>query len=174
MNKALIVVDMQNDYYIGGKNELTGIKEALDNIVKLINKAHKAGEEVIFIQHIAKKDAPFFAEGSDGAKLHKDLPIQSQDSIIVKHYPNSFRETNLHQLLQSKNITHLTICGAMTHMCIDTTVRAAFDLGYKINLVANACATKDLSYNGETIEAKYVQASFLAALNGTFCEVVEV
>ena len=171
MNKALIVVDMQNDYYISGKNELTGIKEALDNIVKLINKAHKAGEEVIFIQHIAKKDAPFFAEGSDGAELHKDLPIQSQDSIVVKHYPNSFRETNLHQLLQSKNITHLTICGAMTHMCIDTTVRAAFDLGYKINLVANACATKDLSYNGEIIEAKYVQASFLAALNGTFCEV---
>ncbi len=173
MNKALIVVDMQNDYYIGGKNELTNIKEALENIVKLINKAHEAGEEVIFIQHIAKKDAPFFAEGSKGVELHKDLPTQSQDSIIVKHYPNSFRETNLHQLLQSKNITHLTICGAMTHMCIDTTVRAAFDLGYKINLVANACATKDLNYNGEIIEAKYVQASFLAALNGTFCEVIE-
>ena len=62
MKNALIVVDMQNDYYIGGKNELTDIKEALANIVKLISKAHKAGDEVIFIQHIAKKDAPFFAE----------------------------------------------------------------------------------------------------------------
>ena len=172
MKNALIVVDMQNDYYIGGKNELTGIKEALGNIVKLVNKAHKAEDEVIFIQHIAPKDAPFFAKGSDGTSLHKDLPIQSQDSIIVKHYPNSFRETNLHQLLQSKNITNLTICGAMTHMCIDTTVRAAFDLGYKITLVSNACATKDLSYKSEIIEAKYTQASFLAALDGTFCEVV--
>ena len=174
MKNALIVVDIQNDYYIGGKNELTDIKEALENIVQLINKAHKVGEEVIFIQHIAKKDAPFFAEGSEGAELHKYLPIQSQDSIVVKHYPNSFRETNLHQLLQDKNISNLTICGAMTHMCIDTTVRAAFDLGYKITLVGNACATKDLNYNGKVIEAKYVQTSFLAALNGTFCEIVEI
>ena len=174
MKNALIVVDMQNDYYIGGKNELTGIKEALENMVKLINKAHKAGDEVIFIQHISKKDAPFFVEGSEGAKLHKELPIQSQDSVVVKHYPNSFRETNLHQLLQAKNISNLTICGAMTHMCIDTTVRAAFDLGYKTTLVGNACATKDLSYKGDTIEAKYVQASFLSALDCTFCEVIEV
>jgi nicotinamidase-related amidase len=89
---------------------------------------------------------------------------------VVKHFPNSFRETNLLEILRDRNITDLTIVGMMTHMCIDTTVRAANDLGFKVTVYENACATRDLSYE-RTVAAVDVQAAYLAALDGSFAEV---
>jgi len=170
--KALIVIDLQNDYFKGGKIELVNSELALKEANIAIKIAREKGYKIYFIQHIAaKKDASFFLPNSYGVKLHENLDIQN-DTIIQKHYPNSFRETTLKDELDKHNINKLIICGAMTHMCIDTTVRAAFDLGYKIELLANACATKDLSFNGNTVLAKDVQNSFLSALNGTFCNVV--
>jgi len=171
--KALIVIDLQNDYFKGGKMELVNSELALKEANIAIKIAREKGYKIYFIQHIAtKKDASFFLPNSYGVKLHKNLDIQN-DTIIQKHYPNSFRETTLKDELDKHNIKKLIICGAMTHMCIDTIVRAAFDLGYKIELLANACTTKDLNFNGNTVLAKDVQNAFLSALNGTFCNVIE-
>jgi len=171
--KALIVIDLQNDYFKGGKMELVNSKLALKEANIAIKIAREKGYKIYFIQHIAtKKDASFFLPNSYGAELHENLDIQN-DTIIQKHYPNSFRETTLKDELDKHNIKELVICGAMTHMCIDTTVRAAFGLGYKIELLANACATKDLSFNGKKVLAKDVQNAFLSALDGTFCDVIE-
>lgn len=94
-------------------------------------------------------------------------------TIITKHFPNSFRDTPLHGELQKSNITELIICGAMTHMCIDSMVRAGFDFGYQITLVQDACATKDLTYKDRTIKAKDVHTSFISALGSVFCKVEE-
>lgn len=85
--------------------------------------------------------------------------------MIVKHYPNSFRDTELADYLKSKNISNLVICGMMTHMCVDATTRAAKDMGYDIVLIGDACATKDQEINGQKVKAEEVQKSFLAALN---------
>jgi len=169
---ALLVIDMQNDYYPGGRSELVGIEAAHARTRDLIAHARKAGSVVIFVRHIAPADAPFFAEGSEGAKLHADLPIHPDDTIITKHYPNSFRDTGLDAYLKGRGYRHLMVCGAMTHMCIDTTVRAGYDLGYDITLIGDACATKDLLWEGETIPAVQVHRSFLSALDGTFCRVI--
>ena len=171
--KALIVIDLQNDYFKGGKMELVNSNLALREANIAIKIAREKGYKIYFIQHIAtKQDASFFLPNSYGVKLHESLDIQN-DTIIQKHYPNSFRKTKLKDELDKHNIKELIICGAMTHMCIDTTVRAAFDLGYKIELLANACATKDLSLNGNTVLAKDVQNAFLSALDGTFCKVIK-
>jgi nicotinamidase-related amidase len=169
---ALLVIDMQNDYYPGGRSELVGIETAHAHTLDLIAHARKAGSEVIFIRHIAPADAPFFAEGSEGAKLHADLPIEPNDTVITKHYPNSFRDTGLDAYLIGRGYQQLMVCGAMTHMCIDTTVRAGYDLGYDMTLIGDACATKDLLWEGETIPAVQVHRSFLSALNGKFCRVI--
>lgn len=172
MKRILIVIDMQNDYYPHGDMELEGILDAHTAVNLLISTFREQGNEVIFIQHVAQKSAAFFREHSFGAELHGELLREDGDIVFSKKYPNSFRDTGLDDYLKDMGVKNLTICGAMTHMCIDTTVRAGFDLGYDINLFADGCATKDLIYRNETIKASVVHKSFLTALNGTFCKVV--
>ena len=170
MKKALIIIDMQNDYFAGGKMELVGIDEALSNTLRLIEFAKEQKYEIFFIQHISlRANASFFLLKSEGVELHRALHTQD-GSFIKKHYPNSFRKTTLIQELEDKGIKNLIVCGAMTHMCVDTTVRAGFDLGFQIELVTDSCATKDLVFNDEVIPAKDVHNAFMASLDGIFCE----
>ena len=164
---------MQNDYYPGGAMELVGIETAHANLLDLIAAAHQQGNRVIYVQHIASENASFFRRGTPGAKLYGELPIREDDTVIQKHYPNSFRNTPLQAVLDQSGAKELLICGAMTHMCIDTTVRAGYDLGYDIRLVGDACATRDLEFEGGKLAADVVHRSFLSALEGTFCEVVK-
>jgi len=172
MKKALIVIDLQNDYFKNGSMELQDIDEALKQTNRLIKFAREQKYKVYFIQHIAiKKEATFFVENTSGVELHNKLEIQSDDIIIQKSYPNSFRDTKLKKELEKESISDLIICGAMTHMCIDTTVRAGFDMEYNIELINDACATKDLEFQEKRIKAKDVQFSFMSALDGVFCEV---
>jgi nicotinamidase-related amidase len=100
-----------------------------------------------------------------GAEIHENVKPLETEKIISKHYPNSFRETELLEYLKSKNITDLVICGMMTHMCIDATTRAAKDFGFNCTLIGDACATRDLEINGQQVKSDDVQKSFLAALN---------
>ena len=83
-----------------------------------------------------------------------------------------FLETDLDAYLKSLKVDTLIVCGMMTHMCVDTTVRAAMDYGYQVKLVADACATRDLELNGETLPAETVQKAFIAALDGVFATIV--
>lgn len=174
MKKALIVIDMQNDYFCSGKMELIGINDVLEKTNRLIAFARKEKYQIYFIQHFAtKENASFFIPNTNGVKLNKNLDMQN-DTIIVKNYPNSFRNTNLKEELDKKGINDLIMCGAMTHMCIDTTVRAGFDLGYNIILASDVCATRDLSFKDKVIKAKDVQSAFLGSLDGIFCTVKKV
>lgn len=106
------------------------------------------------------------------AEIHSSVaPIKNED-IIIKHSPTDFYQTELNNLLQSKNITDVVICGMMTHMCVDATVRAAKDLGYKCTIIQDACATKDLEFQGFKVEAEKVQAVFLAALTPFYATII--
>ena len=171
MKKALIIIDLQNDYFKNGTIELQGIDKALIQTNKLIKYAREKEYKIYFVQHFSTKEgATFFVPNTTGVALHQNLDMQN-DMIIKKNYPNSFRDTTLQNELQKESIKNLIICGAMTHMCIDTTVRAGFDLGYKIELVSDACATKDLIFEDEVVKAKEVQNSYMSALGSVFCEV---
>lgn len=173
MNPTLLIVDIQNDYFAGGKMELVGMDAACANTLKLLTIFRENHYPVIFIQHLATKpNATFFIPETTGAEIHHSIKPQNDETVIIKHYPNSFRETNLHQYLQEQGLTELIICGAMTHMCIDTTTRAATDLGYTCTLIGDACATRDLVFDGKLAPANQVQTAYLAALNGTFANVV--
>ena len=99
----------------------------------------------------------------------KPLP---SDIVINKYCPNSFLGTELNDCLRSLGVEKLIVCGMMTHMCVDTTVRAAMDHGYEVALVADACATKDIEINGEVIPAETVQKTYIASLAGVFAEIV--
>lgn len=171
---ALLIVDVQNDYFPKGAMELVGSDRALKKIKTMIHHFREKGETIIYIQHIAKKKNPtFFIEGTVGAEIHPEIEPNQNDTVMVKNYPNSFRNTTLDTFCKANEITKLVILGMMTHMCIDTTTRAAFDLGYECVLIGDCCATRDLNYNGTVIHAEHVQKSFLAAINGTFAEVCD-
>ncbi len=173
MTKGLIIVDVQNDYFGGGAMELVGMEDAAANCRKLLDAFRAAQLPVFHIQHLSTRPgAGFFVPDTPGCEIHGSMQPLAGEALVTKHYPSAFRETDLQQLLQMSDIDELVICGAMSHMCIDTTVRAAFDLGYRCHLPADACATRDLEFNGQTVGAADVQGAFMAALGMPFAQVL--
>lgn len=173
MNTALVIVDVQNDYFPDGKMALVGSVEAGENIKRIVENFRQTNKPIIHIQHIAiKPNASFFLPGTPGAEINECARPLAGEPVITKHYPNSFRETPLDQKLKEQKIDQLVIVGMMTHMCIDTTTRAAFDLGYKCTVIGDCCATKKLGFNHNEVGASDVHNAFLASLNGTFATVL--
>ncbi|MBN7772624.1 cysteine hydrolase family protein [Clostridium aminobutyricum] len=172
MNKALLIIDVQNDYFPNGKCELHQPELALSSIKKLLRYFRDNKLPVYHIKHLSEKNAAFFVPNTDGVNIHKDIMPLDSEKIIIKHYPNSFFETDLQAELSKERISDIVICGMMTHMCVDTTVRAAKDYGYNITLVSDACATKDLEWNGLTIPANIVQDVYMASINSKFANVI--
>lgn len=172
MIKALIIIDIQNDYFENGKMELVGSEKASKNAKTILEFFRDKKLPIVHIQHIATSPAAtFFLPNTEGVKINKNVEPKGDEKVIIKHYPNSFRETELLDFLKSIQISELVICGMMTHMCIDTTTRAAYDLGFKSIVIGDACATKDLEFDGEKVNAKEVQIAYLSALDGTFAEI---
>lgn len=171
-NKALLIIDVQNDYFEGGKAELVGSEAAVRNVGRILGRFRKDNLPVVHIQHLSvRPDASFFLPGSQGVEIHEAVKPLDREQVVVKHYPNSFRETELLDYLKSKGITDLVVTGMMTHMCVDATARAAKDFGFNCVVVGDACATKDLTVNGEKVKAHEVQTAFLAALSYFYAEV---
>ena len=173
MRKCLVVVDLQNDYFPGGNMELFEMEKAANNAKLLLSFFRKDKLPVIHVQHISMRPgATFFLPDTYGVKINDMIAPEQNEPVITKNYPNSFRETSLLSELQKINADELIICGAMSHMCIDSTTRAAFDLGFNCIVAEDACATRDLIFNGKTVKAIDVHASFMAALSVPFAKIV--
>jgi nicotinamidase-related amidase len=173
MKTALLLIDIQNDYFENGANTLEGSEKASENARLVLEKFRSKGRPVIHVQHLATRPtATFFLPNTPGAEIHPNVKPLPDEKLIVKHFPNSFRETGLDDYLKANQIGDLVICGMMTHMCVDATTRAAKDLGYTCTLIGDACATKELELNGQTVKATDVHNAFLAALNYFYGSVV--
>jgi nicotinamidase-related amidase len=172
MNTGLLLVDMQNDYFPGGKMELVGISEAGLKARELLRFFRENEWPTFHIQHLALQDqATFFIPETPGAAIHEQVKPVPGEVIITKHFPNSFRETELAEVLKKAKIERLVICGAMSHMCIDATTRAAADLGYECVVIHDACATRDLAFGELTLPAIQVHGAFMAALGAAYAKV---
>lgn len=172
MTTALILIDLQNDYFPGGTMELVGAEAAVAQAAWLLQAFRQRGLPVFHVQHIATRPgATFFLPGTPGAEIHQAVWPNGSETVVVKHFPNSFRETALLESLRAAGATKLVFAGMMTHMCVDSTVRAAADLGFQCALAADACATRDLQLGAQRIEAAGVQLAYLAGLNGLFARV---
>ncbi|EXF91422.1 isochorismatase [Pseudomonas fluorescens HK44] len=171
--QALIVVDIQNDYFPQGKWPLVGTDAAADNAARVIRAFRDVGDQVVHIRHEFTSDtAPFFTPGSEGAQLHPKVRNHSHEPVVLKHFVNAFRETELESILDQHGIDNLVIVGSMSHMCIDGAARAAADLGYGVTVIHDACATRDLEFNGMTVPAAQVHAAFMSALGFAYATVV--
>lgn len=165
MKTALLVIDIQKDYFPGGKMPLVNPEAAARNAYTLLQCFREHGGRHVHIQHVSTRpDAAFFLPGDRGTDIHDLTAHFEGEPLVQKHYPNAFRETNLLDLLRGWGVERLVLCGMMTHMCVDATARAATDLGFQVILAADACATRALTFGEITVPAGQVQAAFLAAL----------
>lgn len=173
MKEALLLIDIQNDYFPGGRMELTDMEDAAKKASDLLKAFRTAGKHVFFIKHLSTRPgAAFFIPGTPGADIHASVKPLPEETVIEKNFPNSFFLTELLPRLKEADVTNLVICGAMSHMCIDTTVRAAKELGFISILIADACATRDLRFKDKFLPASTVHAVFMAALDGMFATVM--
>lgn len=172
MSDALVLIDIQNDYFPGGRMEVVNAEEAVGKARSLLEAFRKNNLPVVHVQHIStRQGAAFFLAGTAGAAIHESVLPRAGEKIITKHFPNSFRGTDLEDFLRANSITAITFCGMMSHMCIDATVRAAFDKGFACTVAEDACATRDLEHGGIAVRSAEVHAAYMAALGAVYAEV---
>lgn len=172
---ALLLIDLQQGYFTGGKLFIPDGEQAAANAARLLCWARRAGIVVAHIQHKAMKaDSPLFAPHSPDIDFHELVKPATGETIVSKHLPSSFSGTELQKELNGRGIEALILCGLMTHMCVDSTARAALELGYKVIVAADACASRDLpDPNGTaTIDHKVVHQTALAALGDRFADIL--
>jgi nicotinamidase-related amidase len=173
MNTALLVIEMQNDYFPNGRMPLEKSTEACLKAQEVLQIYRAKQFPVIHVQHISTRpDAIHFLPCTKGVEFHANVQPVKNETIIKKHYPNSFKDTALLTHLIKHQINHLVIAGMMTHMSIDATVRAAYDLGISCTLLSDACATMNLEFNSILIPAQTVHHAFLAALQSMYATVL--
>ena len=173
MKTCLILIDIQNDYFTGGRMSLVGMEATAANARMLLQAYRSTNSRIIHIQHISLgQNGTFFLPDTHGVQTSNLVAPLEGEVLVTKNYPNAFRDSHLLEVLNKDKISDLVFCGAMSHMCVDATVRAGFDLGFSCVVAEDACATRDLCFKDTTIQASAVHASFMAALSGTYATVL--
>lgn len=171
MTRVLLLIDIQLDYFPGGRHPLVGPDEAAAAASRLLERWREQGAPIVHVQHVwDAPDAAFFRPGTPGIEIHPSVAPRPGEPLITKTQPNAFLETALDAQLDAisdgapDEPLELVIAGMMSSMCVDATVRAAADLGYAVTVAHDACAAPDLAFNGTSIPGTQVHAAFMAAL----------
>jgi nicotinamidase-related amidase len=172
MPTALLLVDIQNDYFPDGAMALERMDAAAANAARLLAAFRERGLPAFHVRHLSvRPGATFFVPGTPGAEIHPSVAPRAGEPLVEKNFPNSFRGTDLEQRLRAASVDGVVIAGAMSHMCIDATTRAAFDHGFKCTVAEDACATRALEFGGRTLPASDVHAAFMAALAAPYARI---
>jgi nicotinamidase-related amidase len=172
MIRALLIVDIQNDYFPGGRNPLEGPEGAAAHARELLDAFRASGEPLVHIQHAwDAPDAEYLQPGTPGFEINDAVQPAEGETVIRKENPTSFLDTPLEKHLRDQGVDSLVVCGMMTSMCVDATVRAAADLGFATTVVHDACATMPLEFGGRAVPAADVHTAFIAALGDGYAEV---
>jgi nicotinamidase-related amidase len=159
---ALLLIDIQDFYFSGGRSPLENPEKASLNAQEILKKFREKGMLVVHIRHNAKL----------GAEIHKHVMPIKKEKVISKDHVNGFKDTDLLKYLRSHKVKQLIICGMMTHMCVEAATRAAHDFGFDCILIGDACATRDLKYGDKIIKAQDVHLSTLSSLDGYYAKVM--
>ncbi|MDX1432888.1 MAG: cysteine hydrolase family protein [Gammaproteobacteria bacterium] len=173
MKTGLLLIDIQNDYFPGGAMELVDMERAAAVAGGMLERFRDEARPVYHLQHLSvRPGATFFVPDTAGAEIHPTVSPHDGETLFQKNFPNGFRGTGLLDALRADGTGALVICGAMSHMCIDATTRAAFDNGISCTVLSDGCATRDLEHEGRRIPAGDVHAAFMAALSVPYARVV--
>lgn len=165
-DSTLIMIDCQNTY-VRGVMALDGVAAALDEAAELLERARSAGIPIIHFKHDAGEGSPYDVRAEIGQIVNQVAP-HGDETVIVKEFPNSFVQTDLDDRLKAASARNLVLAGFMTHMCVNSTARGAFSLGYAPTVVASATATRALPGTPDTVSSAALQAASLAAIGDLF------
>ncbi len=160
---ALLIIDIQDFYFPGGKMPLVEPEAAAANAAKVLASFRAAGNPVVHVRHDAK----------DGGSIHASVAPIDGEKVFTKSEVSCFNGTEVLAYLRELGIKRLVLVGMQTHMCLEAATRAAYDLGFECVVIGDACATRDLTYGGTTVKAADVHASTLATLDRTYATVVD-
>jgi nicotinamidase-related amidase len=173
MSRALLIIDIQRDYFPGGAYPLFEPEAAADAAAGLLDSFRESGEPVIHLKHVwDAPEATFMVPGTDGVEIHPAVEPAEGEPVIEKAEPNGFLGTTLEDELRSRDVDQLVVAGMMSSMCVDATVRAAADKGIGVTVAHDGCAAPDLEFGGTQVPGASVHAAFMAALADGYAEVV--
>ncbi len=174
MNRALLVIDAQNEYFEGGQLPVTHPHDHLANVLRSMDAAREAGVPVVVVQHhFPQPERPFFQKGTPGWELHPEVAGRPRDFHVEKSLPGSFTGTDLEAWLRGREIDTVTVAGYMTHMCCDTTARQAAHRGLKVEFLSDATGTLPLKNSAGEVTAEELHRSTLCAQQMMISEVID-
>lgn len=158
---ALLLIDIQDFYFPGGRLQLENPEVAGMNAGLLLDQFRKHELPVYHIRH----------NFEPGGNIHHYVKPQGNETVISKDQVNAFLDTDLLDRLRADSVTQIVICGMQTHMCVEAAVRAAHDFGFLCLLVSDACATRALQYEEHIIPAKNVHFSTITSIQGSYARI---
>ena len=165
MKKALLLIDLQNDYFPRGKFPLWNTDVTLSNIEQAMKAAELKNIPIIHIQHIANPEmgiAPFFNQGTEGAKIHSRILEAAPDApIVIKEFADSFVKTNLEDILTELGVDELLVCGMMTQNCVTHTAISKSAEKYKVSILPDCCTTVDEMLHNIALHAVSTRVSLV-------------
>jgi nicotinamidase-related amidase len=169
MKRALVVIDVQNEYVTGALPiTYPALAFSLANIAIAIDTAVQEGVPVVVVQHAAPAAAPLFARGTHGFALHDVVASRRHDHLVEKTLPSSFTGTDLDDWLRREGVDTLTIVGYMTQTCDESTARHAVHLGYQVEVLADATGAVALSNRAGTLSAAEIHHAVLVVMQSFF------
>lgn len=172
-NEALLVIDVQNEYFEGGKMPITYPENSFEMIKETMRAARKNNIPIILIQHTETwEHADSFRPGTPQHEIHPEVLEIGADVTFEKHKPSSFHETGLDTYLKEHHIDTITICGYMTQMCCDTTARQGAHMGYQVNFLSDATGTLAFSNDAGSVSAKTLHETTLITQAFAFSKVM--
>ncbi len=170
---ALVLIDFQNDYFEDGAYPLVGTRQAAAAAGRVLSAFRERGNTVVHVRHASTEaDATFFVPGTQGAEINATVRPLDTETVVTKTNINAFLGTELKDFLDAAGVRDVVAVGAMSHMCVDAFVRAAADYGYRVTVLHDAVATRDLDFGGRQVPAQDVHAAFMSALAFAYAQVI--
>jgi nicotinamidase-related amidase len=174
VTRALLVIDIQRDYFPGGAYPLVDPEAAAAAARRVLDRFRARQEPIIHLRHVwDAPEATFMRPDTEGVDIHPLVAPSQDEPVIEKTAPNGFVGTRLEALLRTDDINELVVVGMMSSMCVDATVRAAVDVGLAVTVVHDACAAPDLEFGGRTVPGAMVHAAFMASLADGYATVMD-
>ncbi len=171
-SRALIVVDVQNEY-VSGKMRITypNVYESLANVGRAMDAAKRLKYPIAVIKHRGSSDSPIFAADSDGYALCDVVAERHFDLRLDKEMPSSFTDTGLDAWLRARDVDTIVVVGFMTQLCVESTIRDAVHRGYDAEFLDDASGTLALSNQAGSVSAQAIHETVCVVLQSEFAAV---
>jgi nicotinamidase-related amidase len=173
MKRALLVIDVQNEYFPGGALPIIHPQNHLENILETMDAAKRDEVTTIVVRHHQPDpNSPLFCKGSKNWELHPEVASRHHDLLLDKQLPGSFTNTGLEMFLRERGIDTVSIAGYMTQICCDTTAREAMHRGFTVEFLSDATGTLDVENSAGSVKADDLHKAILVAQQMFISEVI--